>query len=124
MKILNIIPIKQNIYENFFENSLEFVCPDCSEKIEINFLYELNLLENLVVNNSLSKEDIIKNGMAKLTTKFDKHLGLFSVFPNLAAYYRLFTCSKSSRDFIIVFGFGESQPGRNLAYVSGIWCYN
>lgn len=97
--------------------------PILQKKKEVNILSEYSLLENLVLNNSLCKEDIIKNGMAKLTTKFDKHLGLFTVFPNLTAYYKLFECNESKKTYIIIFGFGESQPGRNLAYVTGIWNY-
>lgn len=71
--------------------------------------------------NSLSEEEIIKNGLAKLTKRQDKHLGLFTVFNNLPAYYFICTCKDCLESYIAIFGLGESQAGRDIAYVSGVW---
>ena len=53
--------------------------------------------------------------MAKETPKLYNNLGTFIVYPNLSAYYKII------ENYIIVFGFGEVQNGRNILYISGVW---
>ena len=121
MKILKNIPIVRKLYENFHEESL-FVDFSCfNQNIHINILNDYNLLENLVSKNILDKDDIIKNGLAKITSKYEKHLGSFSVFSNLPAYYHIIVCDLCKKRYMIVYGCGESQPGRDVVYISGIW---
>lgn len=117
------IPIGKNIYESFHDESLliDLTCPNCHEQFRFDLLGGYQLLENLVVKQNVSKELIIKNGMAQLATKMYSHLGIFAVQGNLPAYFKLFSCSKCESNFIAVFGLGESQPGRDLLLVSGIW---
>jgi hypothetical protein len=121
MRIKKIVPINKKLYENFYDESLfiEFVCPNSLEKQEINILEDYNFLEDLVNNNLLQKEDIIKNGLARITNKHNNYLGLFSVYTNLSANYKLIKCEEST--YIVVFDFGEIQAGRSILYVSGIW---
>jgi hypothetical protein len=121
MRIKKIIPIGKNLYDDFLDNSLyiEFICPDSLEKQKINILKDYGSLEDFVNKGLLQKEDIIKNGLAKITNKHNNYLGLFSVYTNLSANYKLIKCKKNS--YIVVFAFGEIQAGRNILYVSGIW---
>jgi len=121
MRIKQIIPIGKNIHENFYNDSLyiDFICPNSNEKQSVDILLDFHLLENLVIENSLQKEDIVKNGMAKLTNKHNSYLGLFSIYNNLSANYNLLNCGENN--YIVVFGVGEVQTGRNILYISGIW---
>lgn len=121
MKIKKVIPINKKLYENISNENfrIEFSCPESSEKKEIDVFNDYGYLEDLVNENKLLKEDIIKNGIATITNKHNNYLGLFSVYNNLSANYKLLSCQKNN--YIIVFDFGEVQAGRNILYVSGIW---
>ncbi|MDY3339578.1 hypothetical protein PG279_10395 [Riemerella anatipestifer] len=121
MKISKLIPISRNLYENFYDESfyLEFICPNSFEKKEINILKDFGYLDDLVTENILQKDDIIKNGIALSTNKHNNYLGLFSIYNNLSAKYKFITCEQ--KFYIIVFDYGEVQTGRNILYISGIW---
>lgn len=120
MKILKKVIIPKHLFENIvgYGNELlfEFVSQE-GDKIKTNLIQEYHLLEKLVTDNILTKEDIIKNGIARETTKFNSYLGLFTVFSNLGAYYKIVD------KYVIVFGIGEVQNGRNVMYISGVWEY-
>lgn len=117
------ILIRQNIYESFNEDSLaiDFACGNCLSNIKLDLMSEYYLLENLVDSGIMSEDEIIKNGLAKLSSKLYKHLGLFTIYSNLPAYYKIIDCLECGYKFIAVFGFGEIQNGRNVLYISGIW---
>lgn len=121
MKIKKNIPIGKNQYEDFYDESLyiDFICPNSNKIISIDVLLNFHLLENLVNKRLIQIEEITKNGMAKLTTKHNSYLGIFCVQNNLSAYYNLINCD--DKNYIVVFGFGEVQAGRNILYISGIW---
>lgn len=121
MKINKVIPINKKLYENFHneDHQIEFVCPDSFERKEIDILKGYGNLENLVTDSILRKEDIIKNGLASSTNKYNNYLGLFSVYNNLSAKYKFIVCNQ--KFYIVVFDFGEVQTGRDILYISGIW---
>lgn len=116
MKVSKIL-IDQNLYEDINFNELFFIfsIQNGSKRIKVNLLQDFNLSEDLIEHNVLNKREIIENGMAKETPKFYSHLGNFMVYPNLSAYYKLV------EDYIIIYGFGEVQNGRNILYISGVW---
>lgn len=117
------IHIPQNSYESFNEDALvvDFTCDNCMSNIKLDLMSNYHLLENLVDSGTMSEDEIIKNGLAKLSSKSYKHLGLFAIHSNLPAYYKIIDCMECGYKFIAVFGFGEIQNGRNILYISGIW---
>ncbi|HCO66657.1 MAG TPA: hypothetical protein DIT04_02720 [Dysgonomonas sp.] len=100
---------------------MEFPCIDCKERVNTDLLNGYNDLEDLIAVNDMSKESVVKQGMAQLRKKIYAYSGLFIVYNNLPAYYKIFLCNNCKNKHIAVFGFGESQPGRNLLYISGVW---
>lgn len=102
---------------------IEFCCAVCSTKnyFKVDSFKNYNILENLFKeNNFISKESIIKNGLALQSKKFQTHLGDL-VVDKFAANYFIFKCENCKKDYIVVFGIGESQPGKSECYISGIW---
>ena len=87
--------------------------------VRVNYFAVIKTIANLVNKKSIQIEEITKNGIAKLTTKHNSYLGTFCLQNNLPAYYNLIKCD--DKNYIVVFGFGEVQAGRNILYISGIW---
>jgi hypothetical protein len=130
IKIPILIKNKVLLARNTFEGSylyqqgatITFKCTCCSD--DCNFAINESsgtLLDTLVSKKIISEIEIIKNGLAKKTSKVNKHIGKLFVFPNLNALYMLLQCANCNMKFIAVFSFGESQPGRQICFLSGIW---
>ncbi|MBP7808114.1 MAG: hypothetical protein KA163_02365 [Bacteroidia bacterium] len=102
---------------------VEYTCIECSKKsiVRVDFISKYDILDSLFKGqNFIAKENLIKNGLALSSKKFQAHLGDF-VVSNLPANYLGFKCPNCNVKYIIVFGIGESQPGKNECCVSGIW---
>ena len=63
----------------------------------------------------------LKKQNAKESPKIYKHLGQFMIFQNLSALYLFSICDNCGAKFMIAFSFGESQPCRDVCYISGVW---
>ncbi|MEW7292608.1 ankyrin repeat domain-containing protein [Aquimarina sp. 2304DJ70-9] len=124
-KIVNKILLPKSDFresEMFPEVILKFPCKKCNETNEVKIIpFKTGTsLDILTQKKLISKEELIKNGVAKSAAKFQSHLGEL-IFCNLPALYEGFKCSSCSETYLIVFGSGESQPGRMTCQISGIW---
>lgn len=125
--IKNRIPLSRNIFEGalIYQDGVEvkIKCANCLT--ENSFTLNDNtgdLLDDLFLKyNFVTRQEILKWGIAKENSKINRHLGEMVVFPNLSALYTFLECDVCKTEFIVVFSFGEPQPGRNLCFVSGVW---
>jgi hypothetical protein len=123
----NKILLPQSIFEGskIYEHGVEikFRCSSCA--IDNSFILDSNsgnLLDDLFLKRKLiSKDEILRNHIAKESTKIYRHLGEVMIFPNLSALYLFLRCVNCDAIFMVTFSFGESQPGRNICYISGLW---
>lgn len=120
MKLLDKILQSKKIFEGVTEYdsvNLSFICSECINKIDFNLECENS---NQIQNLDLSVlEDMLNIDLIKKSSIFQSHLGDFSIF-NLFAYYQIVECNNCSKKFIITYGQGEVQNGRNVLYISGI----
>jgi hypothetical protein len=117
---INIVEGKK-IYENGVE--INFECPNC--KSNNSFIINNDsgeLLDNLFLKKKLiTKDEIIKKHVAKESPKIYRYLGELMIFQNLSVLYSFLKCNNCEDNFIVVFSFGESQPSRDVCYISGLW---
>jgi len=104
---------------------VRFTCCQCGNRNVIVLTpYEsgfpvLQLYEH---EDVLSGNDLLKNGMAEETAQDRLFLGKITV-NNLPALYFGTSCTACSSAYIVVFGYGEKQPGLEMLKISGIWNY-
>ena len=124
IKIGYKILLPKNIYENKSDDlQISFICNKCMQTSNLLLSSQgVDLLDNLfLIKKIIDKKDLISNGIAKENSKIYSYLGELSIFPNLPALYNFIECSKCNTKYIIVFSVGESQPGRNIFFIGGIW---
>ena len=72
----------------------------------------------------ISEDELLDKGVAKRKTKPNTDRARLELDRGLPAIYGVISCEFCSKDFLLVFGFGEVQPGRDQCQVSGIWEIN
>jgi DNA-directed RNA polymerase subunit RPC12/RpoP len=101
----------------------EFYCTECQEKIQFNikpFQTGHPLSELYDEQSIIRKEELVRNNVAQKSYSWQSHLGEL-VINNKPALYDSISCPNCSSTYLLVFGFGESQPGRFTVEVSGVW---
>jgi hypothetical protein len=102
-----------------------FECCNCNYKNEFRITpYEtgFGFLEIYQEEKVLSKEEILKNKIATETSRWVSYLGEITV-NDLPTLYFGVTCEKCYSNHLIVFCYGEKQPGLLILEISGVWCY-
>jgi hypothetical protein len=100
-----------------------FSCNKCKTQndFKIEFFKSGQPLEQLFKTNGLiSKEKLIENKIARLPLKGQNHLGELTLW-QVPANFLYKKCDNCDSKYIIVFGMGEIQPGRDSFQISGIW---
>jgi len=121
IKIAKRILLAQSQFNKIYPKvNVEYTCYNCHKKneIEITPLKTGKILKNLVDSNYIKHEDIIANGVAKKGLKKDDDYYLVHGLPTM---YNLFSCDHCNNSYMMIFAIGESQPGRELCKISGIW---
>jgi len=103
----------------------QFECSSCGEVNDIEIkAYKTGFpLFNLYRNKLLSEEQIKELDIAKPSSRWSSHFGEYLVYDLPTLYYHI-KCSKCAKNFIIVFGLGESQPGKWVCKISGVWDFD
>lgn len=101
-----------------------FFCPTCNNEqhIEIIPFKSGFLFHELYEKEYLQRQIILKEGMAKAPF-FNNNSKALLVW-NLPTFYYGMECSKCLQKYIVVFGLGEQQPGKDVFQISGVWSYN
>lgn len=68
----------------------------------------------------ISAEQILVSSMASKSSNWANHFGEFLV-ENLPTLYYIDACQNCRKRYLLVFGFGESQPGKMMCVISGVW---
>ncbi|VDH15450.1 Uncharacterised protein [Algoriella xinjiangensis] len=132
-KIIHKINIlkKVEIFKKIFINDAidkgiktEFYCSNCSSQNEINIiLYKTGFsFSELYETGILDEKDIIEYKMASKTSENYEYLGKYTV-NNLPTLYFHIRCNKCLEKYIIIFSYGEKQPGLEVCEISGAWYY-
>jgi len=127
-KPLKIIDKSHLCQDEFTNNQLtpsvvtNFNCCNCNQNNQIKIVpYKTGFpFSSLYLNNFLSKEDILDFKIATVSSKWSLHLGVYLV-KNLPTLYFIEKCTHCSKNFLIVFGLGESQLGKLVCKISGVW---
>jgi len=120
------VPIPKTNFEGpemFPAVSSNFSCLNCGAKLQIElepFKSGWPLEKIYKQRPLIEMRKLIKNGVAKEPARWQNHLtGL--VVSSLPALYSLIECQSCSYPYLIVFGSGETQPGRMQFKISGVW---
>lgn len=73
-------------------------------------------------NKVLSKKEVLEHRIATETSVWASYLGDLTV-NNLATLYFGTACKNCHSNHIVVFCYGEQQPGLTILEISGVWCY-
>ncbi|MDR6514453.1 hypothetical protein [Chryseobacterium camelliae] len=73
-------------------------------------------------NRVLSRNELLKNDMARKTSYHMLHLGEITV-NDLPTLYLSTDCKNCSEKYLVIFSYGEKQPGLEILQLSGIWNY-
>lgn len=126
--ITNLIPNSNRTFSNDEINSFvnhRFKCTTCNCENEFNITpYEtgFGFLEIYENGKILTKDEVIKNKIATQTSPWASYLGELTV-NDLATLYLSVACKNCKSNYLIVFSFGEKQPGLTLLEISGVWQY-
>lgn len=104
---------------------LKFICCNCSHENPVKITpYESGfpIFQLYHENKILSVDELLKNSMVKETQKNMLHAGEFTV-NNLPTLYFGTDCESCVGKYIVIFSYGEKQPGLEILSVSGIWEY-
>ncbi|OVE56305.1 hypothetical protein [Chryseobacterium mucoviscidosis] len=104
---------------------LKFICYKCSHENLLKITpYESGfpVFQLYHENKILSINDLLKNSMIKETQKNMLHVGEFT-FNDLPTLYFGTDCESCAAKYIVIFSYGEKQPGLEILSVSGIWEY-
>ncbi|PTT74454.1 MULTISPECIES: hypothetical protein [unclassified Chryseobacterium] len=104
---------------------LKFICCNCTHENLVNITpYESGfpVFQLYHENKILSINDLLKNSMIKETQKNMLHAGEFT-FNDLPTLYFGTDCGSCGIKYIVIFSYGEKQPGLEILSVSGIWEY-
>ncbi|MDO3424436.1 hypothetical protein QWT87_06000 [Chryseobacterium sp. APV1] len=123
---------KATVSKNTFINDeispsaeLKFICCNCTHENLVNITpYESGfpVFQLYHENKILSINDLLKNSMIKETQQNMLHVGEFT-FNDLPTLYFGTDCESCVAKYIVIFSYGEKQPGLEILSVSGIWEY-
>lgn len=133
-RIINkIILLKKiEVFKKIFINNeidkgirTQYYCCCCNNKNEINIIpYKTGYPFNEMYDADLLRiEDIINNKLAERTNKNYEYLGKFTI-NNLNTLYFSIKCNNCKEKYLVVFSYGEKQPGLEMCQISGIWNYS
>jgi hypothetical protein len=103
----------------------KFTCCNCGSENKIEITpYETGFPIFQIYNEAkvLSKSELLENKLLSETTPWMKHFGELT-FNDLPTLYFGIDCQKCNSKFIVIFCYGEKQPGLSLLEISGIWQY-
>lgn len=105
--------------------STQYTCCHCEKKNVLTITpYESGFPVFKLYHHEevLSVTTMLEQGMVQTTHHHMLHLGEFTVH-NLPTLYGGLTCSQCNTGHIVVFGYGEQQPGLTRLEISGVWEY-
>lgn len=100
-----------------------FHCCKCSTENSFSITpYETGFpfLELYKNKNLLPEKEIVENKIAEKTSEWASYLGEYTV-NDLPTLYSGISCINCSETHLLVFGYGEKQPGLSICEISGIW---
>ncbi|PKF76032.1 hypothetical protein [Chryseobacterium sp. PMSZPI] len=104
---------------------VNFICGDCNHQNTVEIIpYQSGypIIQMYHNDQVLSKNELLKNGLATETSTGMQHFGEITV-NNLPTLYFGTACSTCHSKYIGVFSYGEKQPGLTILNISGIWKY-
>ncbi|KFF17401.1 hypothetical protein [Chryseobacterium sp. JM1] len=120
------------IAKNFFSNEeiipaavTTFTCYDCGHANTFTIRpYESGfpIFQIYSEDKVLSKTELLKNKMVTETSARMIHSGALTVM-DLPTLYFGTQCESCHSKYIIVFSYGEKQPGLTVLNISGVWKY-
>jgi hypothetical protein len=102
-----------------------FKCCKCGHENKFKITpYEagFGFLEIYQDNKVLSKKEVLENRIAVETSGWASYLGDLTV-NNLATLYFGTACGKCHSHRLVVFCYGEQQPGLTILKIAGVWYY-
>ncbi|WP_428224942.1 hypothetical protein [Flavobacterium sp.] len=103
--------------------ALKFYCTNCQTPNKFLIKpYETGYsIDHLFLENKyISKAELLQNKVVQIPPKGYEYLGEL-LLDKINALYEICNCANCSKTFILVFGCGELQPGRESLLISGIW---
>jgi hypothetical protein len=126
IQLQSLSPNTNHVFRNEETNpfvSSSFKCCKCNHENKFKIIpYEtgFGFLEIYQDNNVLSKEEILEKKIATETSSWASYLGDLTV-NDLATLYFGMACEKCHSNHLIVFCYGEKQPGLVVLEISGVW---
>ncbi|WP_103865493.1 hypothetical protein [Aquimarina sp. I32.4] len=119
-----ITPTKDEFINEELRPSVKtsFNCCNCSANNEIEITpYQTGFpFFQVYKNNFLSVKSILNNKIASCSSSWASHFGEYLVY-DLPTLYFMKKCDTCNEKFLIVFGYGESQPSKWVCKISSIW---
>lgn len=75
---------------------------------------------NLYRNNYISEAEINEEKMAKPASRWASHYGEYLVYDLPTLYFQM-NDPISNENYLVIFGLGESQLGKGVCKISGVW---
>jgi len=100
-----------------------FYCNNCNCRNHITIVpYKtgFSFLDLYANNEFLNENEISRNRMATKTSKSALRFGNYTV-SNLPTLYFGTKCIECGREYLVVFSYGEKQPGLEICEISGVW---
>ncbi|REC42899.1 hypothetical protein [Chryseobacterium pennipullorum] len=102
-----------------------FICCTCGKANPIEIVpYQTGfpIIQIYQEDQVLSKSELVQAGAVRETANNMLHFGALTV-SNLPTLYFGTNCSSCHSNYIVVFGYGEKQPGLTVLSISGVWSY-
>ncbi len=126
IKILKAAIVSENTFRNEQTDpsvQSSFKCCHCSKYNKINIVpYQTGFPFSEIYKNEkvLTAHEILDNGLATKTSDWAVYMGDFTI-DNLPTLYFGVDCNFCNAKHIVVFSFGEKQPGLEICEISGVW---
>ena len=104
---------------------VKFDCCNCGYQNKIAITpYESGfpIIQVYEENKILSKNELLENKMLSVTSHWMQHFGDLTL-NDLPTLYFGTDCENCSSKYIVIFCYGEKQPGMTLLEISGVWEY-
>jgi hypothetical protein len=103
---------------------IQFKCIKCFSLIHFLYNYYTTkgyFLSEIIKEQLITQEELLKNAS---NIKKEEYAGAdteFFLFGRKIALYNLIECEMCKSGYLIVFGEGEVQPGRDQFEIAGVW---